>query len=394
MKVFFALLFIYSVCAKNHHHRPESTDADQNTTKGHSKGFPDFFRIEVEIQKLENVGSLRSDGKECDWKSKCDPVVSAAIDIEKPVSAFPGATPPVNTWPTIFTATDNDSPTIGASVNRDVCGGAVNKVNARVNILDADTPGLSDTINQFDCVYRLEASDIAEDALSAKWSAPFECTAYFQASKMKLYARQRAYQISEAICAGPKPAGSEATQTPKAEVSPSAQFHSPGEHDFIRLDVELVQLLDPQGITYKKVACDSTSKCDPYITANLDTDKPLAHFPGSKQVNDFIEIFSVTDVDSPVINKNVSKDVCGGAVNYVNLRAHVEDNDSPLSRSDLIDDFNCLFKVNYKTVSRALSSADWAPTQDCVALHAGHDIRLQYRYRIYDISAAECHAKN
>lgn len=50
-----------------------------------------------------------------------------------------------------------------------------------------------------------------------------------------------------------------------------ARPHVAGEHDLVRLDVEVVQLLNPQGITYLKVACDTTSKCDPEIYVNLDT---------------------------------------------------------------------------------------------------------------------------
>lgn len=58
----------------------------------------------------------------------------------------------------------------------------------------------------------------------------------------------------------------------------------------------------------------------------------------------------------------------------VNLRAHVVDRDT-LSTADVIESFNCLFKLDYKIVKKDASSAEWTPTQNCVALHPGHDIR-------------------
>ena len=45
----------------------------------------------------------------------------------------------------------------------------------------------------------------------------------------------------------------------------------PGQHDYIRIDTEIIQLLNPQGLLASKKNCDSTSKCDPRVSVFLDT---------------------------------------------------------------------------------------------------------------------------
>ena len=52
--------------------------------------------------------------------------------------------------------------------------------------------------------------------------------------------------------------------------SRSVGRHVPGQHDYIRVDVELVQLLNPQGVAATGKACDLSGACDPVITAYLD----------------------------------------------------------------------------------------------------------------------------
>ena len=73
----------------------------------------------------------------------------------------------------------------------------------------------------------------------------------------------------------------------------------------------------------------------------------------------------------------------------VNLRAHAVDVGT-ISSEKLIGDFQCLFTVDYRLVSAAQSSSDWSGTQDCQNLQPNNDIRLQYRFRIYDITPQQC----
>ena len=56
---------------------------------------------------------------------------------------------------------------------------------------------------------------------------------------------------------------------------------------------------------------------------------------------------------------------------------HVVDADT-LSHSDPIADFQCLFTVDYRLISRDISSSDWSPTQDCqqVPADSKNDIRF------------------
>ncbi|XP_055346732.1 uncharacterized protein LOC129594164 [Paramacrobiotus metropolitanus] len=352
--------------------------------------FPDYFRVEVEIQRLENEKGILSNGKNCDvFGGKCDPRVQVFVDVDQPLSPWPGSSESKEyQWPQIFEASNVNSPTIGKSVTRDVCGGSVNKVNARVSVLDVDTATSNDHINNFDCVFDVIPHDVARDAKSAQWSQSFECTPKFQSGKMRLLARQRSYEIPASNCQ----ASSDKDQRQSLSTGMrSAGPHIPGRHDFVRLDAEIVQLSNPQGITDKKVKCDTGNACDPKISVNLDTDIPLARWPGSKTVPNFKTIFQATNQDSPVVNKNITKTFCGGSVAWVNLRADVVDEDS-LSANDHIGSFECLFLADYNNFASDISISDWSTTQDCKALQ-DTDVRLQYRYRIYDVPPTSCGIK-
>lgn len=84
MKVVFILIGLSAVfCAKQSvpNRQKDSSGSDSRRRPSSDVSFPDYFRVEVEIQRLEDPGSKRSDGKSCDSLSKCDPEVSAAIDM-------------------------------------------------------------------------------------------------------------------------------------------------------------------------------------------------------------------------------------------------------------------------------------------------------------------------
>ncbi|GAV02018.1 hypothetical protein RvY_12633-2 [Ramazzottius varieornatus] len=168
-----------------------------------------------------------------------------------------------------------------------------------------------------------------------------------------------------------------------------AQAHTPGEHDFIRVEVELVQLLNPEGLLANGQKCDNSGQCDPRITVHLDTDRPLTVWPGAKPLEEFQDFFSASNQNSPIINKNVSRNICGGSVNKVNLRAHVVDSDV-LSSGGVIDDFECIFEADYGKVASSPSSAEWSATRDCRPRLQNNQARLQFRYRLVDIARSDC----
>ncbi|OQV25414.1 hypothetical protein BV898_01090 [Hypsibius exemplaris] len=169
--------------------------------------------------------------------------------------------------------------------------------------------------------------------------------------------------------------------------------HNPGEHDFIKVDVEVIQLFNPQGLLGAGGKCDSSGECDPKLTVYLDTDQPLSAWPGAKAAKDYAPFFKASNQNSPLIQKNVSVDVCGGSVNKVNLRVHVVDEDM-LGGGNVIDDFECVFAADYGRIARSVALAEWSPTLDCKPRLQNNQARLQYRFRLYDIPASDCGIKS
>ncbi|OQV23708.1 hypothetical protein BV898_02444 [Hypsibius exemplaris] len=278
----------------------------------------------------------------------------------------------------------------------DICGGALSKVNLRVHVVDVDSITTNDNLSNFNCLFDIPPRDIATNAQSAEWGPSNTWTPTPTNDKIRLFTRMRVYQIPASDCRVDDNLSPQATITGAGDrfrdgtsSSAVANLRATGQNEFIRIDVELVQLLNPQGVAQTGKPCDPTGACDPFITAYLDADKPLASWPGPKTLPEFTKVFKASNTNSPIINKNITKTICGGSVNKLNLRVHVMDSDT-LSHNDPIGDFACVFAVNYRLVAPDISSSDWMPTQDCIALNQKNDIRLQYRYRVYDIPQSEC----
>ncbi|XP_055346734.1 uncharacterized protein LOC129594165 isoform X2 [Paramacrobiotus metropolitanus] len=161
------------------------------------------------------------------------------------------------------------------------------------------------------------------------------------------------------------------------------------QRSFMKVDVELIQLLNPQGLLANGQRCDTTNDCDPSLSIFLDTIRPLMAWPGDKDVSEYTKVFKTSNQNSPIIHNNVSRIVCGGSINKVNLRVNVVDGDT-FSGADLIDNFNCVFSPEMNTIANSWELAEWSPTEDCVPLHQSHRVRLLYRYRVYAIPQSEC----
>jgi len=182
-----------------------SGSSSSRLTSGRGRGgssggaFPDYVRIEVEIIRLENPGGILGSGKRCDFTRKCDPKLTAYIDTSRPLAPWPGSVP-VKKWPIIFRATDNDSPQINKVLNTDICGGSVNKINVRVQAVDEDSISSNDDMNDFECTFDINPRDIALDASSVDFGPETQCKSSKLGDKIKLFARERAYQIPAGFC--------------------------------------------------------------------------------------------------------------------------------------------------------------------------------------------------
>ena len=60
-----------------------TSSATSSVIKSNNAGtnLPNYFRIEAEIVRMENVGGLKSNGGSCDTLGHCDPVVYAYVDV-------------------------------------------------------------------------------------------------------------------------------------------------------------------------------------------------------------------------------------------------------------------------------------------------------------------------
>ena len=344
-----------------------------------------------------------------------------------PLSPFPGTGLPLDQWAKIFSQSNTNSPTIGKSVNKDICGGALDvslatpftslftsfraqfwrksqyfiltlhlqKVNLRVHAVDSNSLLSDSLLANFDCLFTINPREIAKDANSATWGQSTECTNTSPNNKIKyvtswnfcfiqlamrtvflsrmtyhtccllsflpklklmlilsltisvfrLFARQRSYQIPSTVC--------RSDSSISLNSDSGALGKREGQHDFIRIEYQIIQLLNPQGITAdgKKCSHGFSSTCNPKITVLLDTwvyvwnqsshcicpsylrswhvqawnyqqlirfiscsEKALSAWPGSKTVPNYDLLSQDSGTNSPVINKNVGKNVCGGSV--------------------------------------------------------------------------------
>ncbi|XP_055344282.1 uncharacterized protein LOC129592300 isoform X2 [Paramacrobiotus metropolitanus] len=362
-----------------------------NGQRGRGKGdsadnFPPYYRVEVEIIKFSNPGSVDLSNHWCDSTSKCDTGISAYLDLDKPLKPFESAAKAK----VVFTSTDNDSPTVNAIVNHDVCGGASSQVTLRAYIYDTDVGGIWQTIDDIDCKFIINPSDVASDAKNAKWGPTTTCQAKYRNSDHVLTAHIRAFKTDEATCHVDH-AQLMQLQSDSSKSSSKPKPHVPGEHEIINLELQLVQLNNPNGKTYKGDFCDVASPCDPFFMAKLDTENSLWKWPGIDGDNGYKQVGNFWDNNSPQLNQKMHRTICGGALNWVNLRVEVKDGDpTALLHYTLIESFQCVFQFDYGTVAPSESSSEWGPTMDCTPNHPGHDIRLQYRVRAYDSELSSC----
>jgi len=155
-----------------------------------------YIRITVEILKLTNDQGLSHKGSHCDFAGTCDPVLYGNLDTERPNADWPGAKPD-STWPTIFGVDDKNSPVIGITIHKDICGPQYNEANLRIYALDRDPASKDDLINQWDCPINRSPTRNKD---FAEWSPEFECLPKYLPGKMKLTYRYQVYHISRLQC--------------------------------------------------------------------------------------------------------------------------------------------------------------------------------------------------
>ncbi|GAU99321.1 hypothetical protein RvY_10345 [Ramazzottius varieornatus] len=160
---------------------------------------------------------------------------------------------------------------------------------------------------------------------------------------------------------------------------------------YVRIQAEVIRLINDKGLTAVNSYCDTLQHCDPLCYAHLDTDRPNAEWPGAVATNFWQEILKIDDVDSPYINKTITRDSCAKPYREAVLRVFCEDYD-PATSNDLINKWECA--VNRSPYADE-GSAQWSAVADCTPkFHPGspNSIRLTFRYRIFLINKSICNA--
>ncbi|XP_055346797.1 uncharacterized protein LOC129594210 [Paramacrobiotus metropolitanus] len=176
-----------------------SSGGRRDTFGSRGQQFPDYVRIEVDVQRLDNPQGKLATGKSCDVFNACDTRLSAFLDLVNPLSPFPGSVP-VSKWATIFNGNNVNSPTVGKVITQDLCGGSTSNANLRVRAVDVDSLSGNDEIAHFDCIFPVSLDLIDTDALVARWTSPKECQSGPSKSGARLFTRMRAYQIPSTSC--------------------------------------------------------------------------------------------------------------------------------------------------------------------------------------------------
>jgi hypothetical protein len=165
---------------------------------------------------------------------------------------------------------------------------------------------------------------------------------------------------------------------------------SSGDPNYVTIVAALVRLSNTGGKISTGSTCASFGgKCDPLIYANLDTERPNANWPGSKDVKFWPLLLSskkTNDVDIGITN--ITKQYCGQKYTEANLRVHVEDKKT-LSSNAVINDFEC--PIN-RDPARDQFSATWSPEQKCVPKFPKGGQELTYKYKVYYVDKLGCGA--
>jgi len=167
-----------------------------------------FYRIEIELGHFENALGYQANGQYCDEVTACDPIIYTYIDVEKPLAPWPAKTSPEQTMLTWRRNTNTYE--INQTISKDICGGGLSNVNARIEVMDEDFLGKYDLIEQFECKFfppiAESVSGISQQELASfykEWADMKECQAKHQPTKIRLFFRWRVYPLEMAECGVP-----------------------------------------------------------------------------------------------------------------------------------------------------------------------------------------------
>lgn len=154
---------------------------------------------------------------------------------------------------------------------------------------------------------------------------------------------------------------------------------------YLRIQAELVKLTNEKGITSTGSKCDTFGACDTMCYGYLDTERPNAEFPGSRDTKYWPKLFETDDNNSPTFsNANVTRDVCGLPYREATFRVYCEDRDT-INSNDLINKWDC----NIQRSPEGETFATWH-SGDCTPKFQADKMRLTFRYKVYTIGRSRC----
>ncbi|OQV21277.1 hypothetical protein BV898_04763 [Hypsibius exemplaris] len=158
---------------------------------------------------------------------------------------------------------------------------------------------------------------------------------------------------------------------------------------FFRVEANIVRLQNDDGLEHNGLPCDGpVGKCDPRISAFVDTERPNHDFGGdSVPYRHYATLLTAEDTNSPVVNRTVTRDVCGHSVRKINIRVRAEDVDT-LRNDDKIDNFSCfIYGLDRPALDEA--HAEWSPELACDGLDR-KNTKIWFKYRWFFIDAKTC----
>lgn len=157
---------------------------------------------------------------------------------------------------------------------------------------------------------------------------------------------------------------------------------------FFRLEAHILRLENPSGISHTGLPCDITDACDPKITGIIDTEKPNHDFGGdSAPYRNWEVLFDGNQINSPEINKIMTRDSCGKGIRKINVRVRAMDKDA--INDDKIDNFSCYVSGATGMPAANINEAKWSQEHACVGQDKS-SIKVFFKYRWYNIPEAEC----
>ncbi|GAU99775.1 hypothetical protein RvY_10727 [Ramazzottius varieornatus] len=173
----------------------ESLTSQHDSMKGN-------FRVEAFIARLENPDGKLTSGSSCDTVNRCDPVVSALVDIEKPSADFGSpASADFKSYTKLFEAHNTDSTPIGKTIARDICGKSFKGISVRVHVVDHDRVMKDDLIGNFRCLVDLSQKPVESMEL-AEWTPESPCEPVESKRTAQLFWRYRFFKIGKENCGG------------------------------------------------------------------------------------------------------------------------------------------------------------------------------------------------